>query len=209
MWVIVVWRELTCLGCAAPPPSRHCSDSLAALSIDGGGGGVEWGGWLLPGTAECTRPLPAAPTWVGWCATQAGECHTKHGAALEGPQSPINRSHPLKPQYCLRCVCMSGWLPVFTCQLGRHVKLEATQVFWCEVKREFSHAKHISSSHSSSNFCKFLPNPVCCEAYWNGNYQICREDVKMEHSTISHSRVFPVILVNFPCWKEPINFSMA
>ena len=33
----------TCLGCAALP-YRHCSDSLAALSIDGGGGGAGAGG---------------------------------------------------------------------------------------------------------------------------------------------------------------------
>ena len=117
----MLWK--TCLGCAALP-YRHCSDSLAALSIDGGGG-VGWG-WLLPGTAECTRSLPAAPTWVVLHRQGSAIPNTEpRWRGLKAEPDPINRSHPPKHKWNLSLnsehvedslvvgVCMYELLSVF------------------------------------------------------------------------------------------------
>ena len=61
----------------------------------------------LASTWNCRQGALSGATcsfYLGGATQAAWQCHTKHRAALEGPQSPINRSHPLKPQFCLRCI---------------------------------------------------------------------------------------------------------
>ena len=109
----------------------------------------------LASTWNCRQGALSGATcsfYLGGATQAAWQCHTKHRAALEGPQSPINRSHPLKPQFCLRCIF--EWLVACVEQfICSHVKTRRA----CEVPtvKGIQLSTLLPSSHSSPTFCKF------------------------------------------------------
>ena len=101
----------------------------AALSIDGGGGGVEWGGGWPSTTWNCrvhSLPLPAAPTWLVAGATQAGgvpyQTRSRAGGASKHHQ-------PLTPALNLnfRLSCM--WLTAYV-----HMSTGQNVISWGEER---------------------------------------------------------------------------
>ena len=212
-YVCLAGFDFTCLGCAAPPPSRHCSDSLAALSIDGGGGGVEWGAGQFYYLELQSALLPAATcsSYLALVLHRQGECHTKHPAALEGPQSTINRSHArFKTFNLVWDACKSGWLPMFTCLLGKHVNFEATQTILSSEQRSLSCN---SCANTQAHFDPVLIQPQHSLnlfrfqfdiQQWHKMWQFCWDDVRVKQSLIQES--LHLDLIHFPCWKEARQF---
>ena len=78
--------------------------------------------------------LPAATcsSYLALVLHRQGECHTKHPAALEGPQSTINRSHACFKTFNLRCMCLVAYVRMSTRQDAR---FQAAPIL-CELEKE-------------------------------------------------------------------------